>query len=94
MDIVDSLSAIVEERNTTEAFSLFMLKDGRLYSEDVTANWRLQIWQDIIQDLDETNNVLFGYGYNKIIPAMDDKERRGSDGKNENVAQLFFQHLC
>ena len=90
LDIVDSLSAIVEERNTTEAFFSFYVEGKRLYSEDVTANWRLQIWQDIIQDLDETDNVLFGYGYNKIIPAMDDKERRGSDGKNENVHNYFF----
>ena len=90
LDLVDSLSAIVEERNTTEAFFSFYVEGKRLYSEDVTANWRLQIWQDIIQDLDETDNVLFGYGYNKIIPAMDDKERRGSDGKNENVHNYFF----
>ncbi len=90
LDIVDSLSAIVDERNTTEAFFSFYVQGGRLYSEDVTANWRLQIWQDIIQDLDESNNVMFGYGYNKIIPAMDDKERRGSDGKNENVHNYFF----
>ncbi len=90
LDIVDSLSAIVDERNTSEAFFSFYVQGGRLYSEDVTANWRLQIWQDIIQDLDESNNVMFGYGYNKIIPAMDDKERRGSDGKNENVHNYFF----
>ena len=87
LDLVDSLSAIVEERNTTEAFSFYV--EGKDCIRNVTANWRLQIWQDIIQDLDETDNVLFGYGYNKIIPAMDDKERRGSDGKNENVHNYF-----
>ena len=90
MDIVDSLSAIVDERNTTEAFFSFYVDSGRLYSEDVTANWRLQIWQDIIQDLKQSNNLVFGYGYNEIIPAMDDKERRGSDGKNENVHNYFI----
>ncbi len=90
LDIVESLSAIVDERNSTEAFFSFYVQDGRLYSADVTANWRLQIWQDIIQDLDESDNIMFGYGYNKIIPAMDDKERRGSDGKNENVHNYFF----
>ena len=90
MDIVDSLSAIVDERNTMEAFFSFYVDSGRLYSEDVTANWRLQIWQDIIQDLKQSNNLVFGYGYNEIIPAMDDKERRGSDGKNENVHNYFI----
>ena len=25
--------------------------DGRIYSNDVTSNWRLQIWQDVIEDL-------------------------------------------
>ena len=90
LEIVDSLSAIVDERNTTEAFFSFYVDSGRLYSEDVTANWRLQIWQDIIQDLKQSNNLAFGYGYNEIIPAMDDKERRGSDGKNENVHNYFI----
>ena len=90
MDVVDSLTAIVEERNTTEALFSFYVDNGRLYSQDVTANWRLQIWQDIIEDLSESKNILFGYGYNEIIPAMDDKERRGSDGKNENVHNYFF----
>ena len=79
------LVAIVDERNTTEAFASLFIRDGRLYSEDVTANWRLQIWQDIFDDLQIKNKILFGYGYNEIIPAMDDKERRGSDGTNENV---------
>ena len=90
LDVVDSLTAIVEERNTTEALFSFYVDNGRLYSQDVTANWRLQIWQDIIEDLSESKNILFGYGYNEIIPAMDDKERRGSDGKNENVHNYFF----
>ena len=90
LDIVDSLSAIVDERNTSEAFFSFYVDRGRLYSEDVTANWRLQIWQDIIHDLNQSNNLAFGYGYNEIIPAMDDKERRGSDGKNENVHNYFI----
>ena len=78
LDIVDSLSAIVEERNTNEAFFSFYVEGKRLYSEDVTANWRLQIWQDIIQDLDETDNVLFGYGYNNV-----------RDGSSCNLVWLF-----
>ena len=25
--------------------------DGRLYSREMMANWRLEIWQDILRDL-------------------------------------------
>ena len=34
--------------------------DGRIYSNDVTSNWRLQIWQDVIEDLIKKNKILFG----------------------------------
>jgi O-antigen ligase len=33
----------------------------------------------------ENNRVLFGYGYGDIIPVMDDPQRKGEDGTNENV---------
>jgi len=68
--------------------------DGRIYSNDVTSNWRLQIWQDVIEDLIKKNKILFGYGYNEIIPAMDDVERRGTDGTNENVHNYFINILA
>ena len=60
-----------------------------MYSEDATANWRLQIWQDIIEDLSEKELYIFGYGYEEIIPAMDDVERKGTDGTNEHVHNYF-----
>ena len=60
-----------------------------MYSEDATANWRLQIWQDIIEDLNEKELYIFGYGYEDIIPAMDDVERKGTDGTNEHVHNYF-----
>ena len=34
--------------------SFIYIEDGRVYSIDGNLNWRLQIWQDIIQDLDES----------------------------------------
>ena len=68
--------------------------DGRVYSSDVTTNWRLQIWQDVIHDLTIKNQIFFGYGYNEIIPAMDDVERRGTDGTNENVHNYFINILA
>jgi len=73
---------------------LLYIVDGRIYSNDVTSNWRLQIWQDVIEDLIKKNKILFGYGYNEIIPAMDDVERRGTDGTNENVHNYFINILA
>ena len=73
---------------------IIYLIDGRVYSNDVTFNWRLQIWQDVIYDLTTKNQIIFGYGYNEIIPAMDDVERRGTDGTNENVHNYFINILA
>jgi hypothetical protein len=49
--ITASVSRAAEEKNTTELFGSFFLIDGRLYSEEQMANWRLQIWQDVVLDL-------------------------------------------
>lgn len=49
--ITASVSRAAEEKNTTELFGSFFLIDGRLYSEEQMANWRLQIWQDAVLDL-------------------------------------------
>ncbi|MCH1613056.1 MAG: O-antigen ligase family protein, partial [Flavobacteriales bacterium] len=73
---------------------LIYLIDGRIYSNDVTSNWRLQIWQDVINDLFIKNKIFFGYGYNEIIPAMDEVERRGTDGTNENVHNYIINILA
>ena len=65
-----------------------------MYSTEMMLDWRLQIWQDIVYDLYEKNQILFGYGYNEIIPIMDDSQRRGTDGTNENVHNYFFNVLA
>jgi hypothetical protein len=49
--IVSSVSKAAQEKNTTELFGSFFILDGRLYSEEQMANWRLQIWQDAVRDL-------------------------------------------
>ena len=92
--VLGGVTSILNERNTTEIFASFYFSDGRLYSEDVTANWRLQIWQDVVQDLNYKNRILTGYGYESIIPAMDDIERRGTDGTNEHVHNYFINILA
>ena len=66
----------------------FFIYEGRIYSRDGTTDWRLDIWQDVVEDLRDKNKLLFGYGYSSIIPVMVDPEapgRLGEDGLNENV---------
>ena len=46
-----ALNVILSEKNTPEIFASFFILDGRLYSQEMMANWRLQIWQDIGRDL-------------------------------------------
>ena len=45
---------------------------------------------DLIINSKENNHVLFGYGYGDIIPAMDDPQRKGEDGTNENVHNFLL----
>lgn len=65
--------------------SLFYFRDGRIFSSDGNLNWRLQIWQDIFSDMWNSNNILNGYGFHEIIPAMNSDQRLGQDGTNINV---------
>ena len=49
--VPDALTSIVSEKNTNEIFASFFINNGRLYSQEQMANWRLQIWQDTVMDL-------------------------------------------
>lgn len=49
--IQENLNNLVNEKNTGEIFYSFYVMDGRLYSQEQMANWRLQIWQDVVRDL-------------------------------------------
>ena len=40
--------------------------DGRLYSQEQMANWRLQIWQDIVRDLFWESEYIEGSNYELI----------------------------
>ena len=88
------LTAITSEKNTDKFFLSFFIMDGRLYSREMMANWRLEIWQDILRDLNNDNRFLRGFGYNEIIPAMDLVHRRGTDGTNENPHNFIFYILA
>ena len=66
-------------------------QDGRFYSSEATANWRLQLWQDVIDDVLSKNRLFIGYGYSEIIPAMKDPLNNGNDSTNENLHNYFVQ---
>ena len=85
----------VPELADEEFFELFYIRDGRLRSSDVNLNWRIEIWQDVLFDIQKENLFLTGYGYKEKIPAMSaldfegNSVRSGLDGLNENVHNFF-----
>jgi len=85
----------VPELADEEFFELFFIRDGRLRSSDVNLNWRIEIWQDVLFDIQKENLFLTGYGYKEKIPAMaaldidGNSVRSGLDGLNENVHNFF-----
>ena len=90
--VSDSISSLAEEKDTVRVFFSFYLHYGRLESTDPTANWRLDIWQDVLFDMAKEGRVLTGYGYNEIFPQMLDPTapgRLGRDGMNEHVHNYF-----
>ena len=66
-------------------------KDGRFYSTEPTANWRLQLWQDVIEDVNNKGRFFYGYGFSEIIPAMTNPDNNGNDSTNENLHNYFVQ---
>lgn len=93
----NSFKDLSKKGNTRNAFLSLYIEDGRLKSNDQTTDWRLDIWQDIIQDLGDKNIFLTGYGYDSIIPVMLDPTapgRLGREGLNENVHNYFVNLLA
>ena len=96
-DVSVVITDLVEQKKTAEVFFSFYIDEGKLKSKDPTTNWRLDIWQDVLIDMGESNNFLTGYGYNSIIPAMTDPTapgRFGRDGLNEHVHSYYFTILA
>lgn len=84
-----------------EVFRLFYIaydelgtRTTRIFSTDNNLNWRLQIWQDVIFDLNDKNQILLGYGFKEIIPAMERVDRQGLDRLNENVHNYLITLLA
>ena len=90
--VVDAVQSVSKKNETRKAFLSLYIQDGRLMSKDNTTNWRLDIWQDVFEDMDKKNLLFSGYGHNAIIPVMTDPSapgRLGRDGLNENVHNYF-----
>ena len=97
LSITENIKEIAKKKETRKAFLSFYFEDGRIMSVDNTTNWRLDIWQDVLEDLNNKNQFLLGYGYNEIIPVMLDPSapgRLGRDGLNENVHNYLINVLA
>ena len=83
-------------------YPLFYISEKRLFSGDGNLNWRLQLWQDAIEDNYQENKLFYGIGYkskfnvfieNNIVNTIgvaDGNDRRGLDGLNEHVHNYFL----
>tara|TARA_B110000444_G_scaffold49433_1_gene45346 strand:- start:7154 stop:8515 length:1362 start_codon:yes stop_codon:yes gene_type:complete len=78
--IAASVSRAASEKNTTELFGSFFIYDGRLYSEEQMANWRLQIWQDVVLDL---------FSYSEYSADGESVYRASGDSRNDLVLNGF-----
>jgi len=79
-----------------EDYPFLYFSDQRVFSGDGNLNWRLQLWQDAIEDNVESNSIIFGAGYKeKFTVFIEDNtgygnDRRGLDGLNEHVHNYFL----
>ena len=90
--VTGSVSEVLTKKETLNTFYSFYIQDGRIFSTDPTTNWRLDIWQDVFEDLNNQSKLLKGYGYLEVIPVMVDPTapgRLGKDGLNEHVHNIF-----
>jgi len=91
IDLIEFRNQPYYENNIDGTIPILYIYEKRLFSGDGNLNWRLQIWQDTIQDTIESPKVLFlGHGYEEILPSMDQDIRKGKDGLNENVHNYFI----
>ena len=91
-EVPEAVKKIAKEKSTEDVFLSLYIQDGRIFSTDPTTNWRLDIWQDVYDDLNDKNRIIRGYGYGDIIPVMTDPTapgRLGRDGLNEHVHNYF-----
>ena len=90
----DAIEFVLDHKFSNNNWLFLYIVDGRIYSDDGNANWRLQIWQDVIHDSIQKKNYIYGIGYKDKIPAMDDPSRSGYDGTNENVHNFLINNYA
>jgi len=90
----DAIEFVLDHKFSNNNWLFLYIVDGRIYSDDGNANWRLQIWQDVIHDSIQKQDYIYGIGYKEKIPAMDDPSRSGYDGTNENVHNFLINNYA
>ena len=80
--------------DTDAEYVLLYIENGRFFSTDGNLNWRIQIWQDVLNDLSNEGQILTGYGFESKIPAMEPLYRSGVDGTNENVHNFLINIIA
>ena len=90
----DAIEFVLDHKFSNYDWLLLYIVDGRLYSDDGNANWRLQIWQDVIHDSIKNRSYIYGIGYKDKIPAMENPSRSGRDGTNENVHNFLINNYA
>jgi len=84
---------ILTEKEPRSGFLTFYFDNGRVKSLDATTDWRLDIWQDLLDDLSYNNKLITGFGYSEPFEIMSDPSepgRLGRDGLNEHIHNYFF----
>jgi len=90
--ISEAVEGIAKNKIPTREVLGFYICENRLCSKDNTLDWRLDIWGDLVNDMNDKSLVIKGYGFNEIFPVMLDPTapgRLGRDGLNENVHNYF-----
>lgn len=92
---IDSLEmTLISKRYPETTKPYLFIEDNRINSGDGNLNWRLQIWQDVTEDLSDKKILFTGYGYENVIPAMAKLDRMGLDGTNIHVHNYFINILA
>ncbi len=80
-----------------EEYPLLYFEDGRVFSGDGNLNWRLDMWQDEIEFVNNANKLFTGIGYKEkftvfLVPTWNDgtNNRLGLDGLNEQIHNYFL----
>ena len=59
------VSEIIGNKNTADTFLSLYIEEGRFYSTDGNINWRLQIWQDVINNSIKNDLYILVLGFKK-----------------------------